>query len=226
MLLVCGALSSLLWPLTSEALAAGLYRGYSSFSQTISELTSIGAPTRMPLIAEGFLYEALIIAFGVGVWQSAQGKRALHVTGGLLIAYGAIGPLWLPFPMTARTDITPMATAAITDVMHIILGAVDAVLYLAILGFGSVAFGKGFRFYSILTLAVVLTFGAWTNSFVRLVAAGEPTPWLGVVERIMIGAFLLWVVVLAVLLLRRSRDPDGSPDEDQEKEPDEPALPR
>ncbi len=139
------------------------------------------------------------------------------MTAGLLIAYGALGPLWLPFPMTARTEITPTATAAITDVMHLVLGAVDALLYLAILGFGSVAFGKGFRYYSILTLAVVLTFGVWTNSFVPLVAAGERTPWLGVVERVMIGAVLLWVV-LAVLLLRRSRH------EHVEKKPDEPAV--
>jgi hypothetical protein len=125
---------------------------------------------------EGFIYEALVIAFGVGVWQSARGRPSLKVTAGLLIAYGALGPLWLPFPMTARTEITPTATAAITDVMHLVLGAVDALLYLAILGFGSVAFGKRFRYYSILTLAVVLTFGFWTNSFVPVVAAGQPTP--------------------------------------------------
>jgi hypothetical membrane protein len=31
-------------------------------------------------------------------------------------------------------------------------------------------------------------------------AAGQPTPWLGVTERINIGVFLLWVVVLAVTL--------------------------
>lgn len=33
---------------------------------------------------------------------SSHGKKALRVTGALLIAYGAVGPLWLPFPMTAR----------------------------------------------------------------------------------------------------------------------------
>jgi hypothetical protein len=34
------------------------------------------------------------------------------------------------------------------------------------------------------------------------IAANLPTPWVGVWERINIGAFLLWVVVLAVALLR------------------------
>lgn len=207
-LLACGILSSLLWPLSSEVLAASLYEGYSPFSQAVSELTSIGAPTRTPLTVEGFIYEALIIAFGIGVWRSARKNRALRVTGALLIAYGAVGPLWLPFPMTARRDIRPTDAMAFTDVMHLTLGAVDALLYVAILGFGAAALGKGFRLYSILTMAVVLVFGAWTNSFVPLIAAGRPTPWLGVVERIMLGAFLTWVVVLAVILLRGA--PGGS----------------
>lgn len=202
-LLLCGILSSLLWPISAEVLAATLYKGYDPFSQAISELTSIGAPTRDALTVEGFFYEALVIAFGIGVWKSARGNKPLRVTGALLIAYGAVGPLWLPFPMTARQNIS--GAASFTDIMHIVLGGVDALLYLAILGFGAAAFGKGFRVYSVLSLVVVLVFGAWTNSFVPRVAAGEPTPWLGVIERIMIGSFLLWVVVLAIMLLRGSR---------------------
>lgn len=209
-LLVCGILSSALWPAASEVLAAVLYRGYSPFDQAVSELTSIGAPTRGPLIVEGFIYEALVIAFGIGVWLSAQKKKALRVTGALLVAYGAVGPLWLPFPMTAREDIRPAAAMALTDAMHITLGAVDALLYLAILGFGAAAFGRRFRLYSILTIAVVLGFGAWTNSYIPAVAAGVPTPGLGVVERIMLGAFLVWVVVLAGILLRRSSEDSGA----------------
>jgi hypothetical protein len=34
------------------------------------------------------------------------------------------------------------------------------------------------------------------------IAADLPTPWVGVWERINVGAFLLWVVVLATALLR------------------------
>lgn len=209
-LLSCGILSSLLWPVTAEVLAASFYPGYDSFSQTISELTSVGAPTRTALTVEGFLYEALVVAFGIGVWRSAGQKKSaavnkpLRVTGALLVGYGAVGPLWLPFPMTARQNIT--GGPSFTDTMHLVLGGADALLYVAILAFGAAALGKGFRVYSILTLAVVLVFGAWTNSFVPAVGAGEPTPWLGVIERIMIGSFLLWVVVLAVKLLRAGED--------------------
>jgi hypothetical protein len=34
------------------------------------------------------------------------------------------------------------------------------------------------------------------------IEANLPTPWVGVTERINIGVFLLWVVVLATALLR------------------------
>lgn len=37
-------------------------------------------------------------------------------------------------------------------------------------------------------------------------AAGQLTPWLGVAERINIGAYLLWVTVLAAILLRGHPD--------------------
>lgn len=204
-LLACGLASSVLWPLAAETLAALLYDGYDSRSQTISELTSLGAPTRPLMVVEGALYSALLVAFGIGVWRSGTGNRPLRVTGALLFAYGAMGPLWYPFPISARADIEPNAPMGLTDVMHIVLGAADTVLMLSMLGFGAVALGRRFRVYSLLTLAAVVGFGALTFGSVPQMAAGEPTPWLGVVERIYLGAFLLWVAVLSVILLRSSR---------------------
>ena len=44
----------------------------------------------------------------------------------------------------------------------------------------------------------------------RAVAANEPTPWIGLTERICIGAFLVWVVVLA-LALRAGLSPSSDP---------------
>ena len=209
-LLACGLVSSLLWPLASEMSAVLLWPGYSSFSQTISELTSVGAPTRPPMLVEGALYSALLVAFGIGVWQSARANRALRVTGALLLAYGAVGPLWYPFPMTARGDIAP--TTDLTDVMHIVLGVVDTVLMLSILGFGAAALGRHFRIYSLLTVAAMLAGGASTFAFVPRVAAGASTPWLGVLERTYLGAFLLWVTVLAIALLRSPAAPPAPAD--------------
>ena len=201
-LLACGLISSLLWPISSEVLAALLYQGYDSVSQTVSELSSLGAPTRPLMLVEGALYSALLVAFGIGVWRAATDNRTLRITGALLLAYGAVGPLWYPFPVTARANITPGETFALTDVMHIVLGAVDTILILSILGFGAAALGKRFRIYTLLTVAVVVGFGALTFASVGQIAAGDPTPWLGSIERTYLGAFLLWVAILSVTLLR------------------------
>jgi len=70
------------------------------------------------------------------------------------------------------------------------------------IGFGAAAFGKGFRLYSIASLVILVAFGALTFLDAPRIAANLPTPWVGIWERINIGVFLLWVVVLAVALLR------------------------
>jgi hypothetical protein len=85
--------------------------------------------------------------------------------------------------------------------MHVVLGAVTILLELSIIGFGAVALGRWFRLYSILTCATVVVFWAWSFMYAPALAAGEPTPWLGVVERIALGAWLLWLAVLAIVLL-------------------------
>jgi hypothetical protein len=201
-LLGCGIAASVLYAAGNDLLAALLYEGYSPLSQAVSELTSLGAPTRTPLVVMGFLYDALILAFGIGVRRSAGGSRALRVVGALLIAHAAVGPLWLPFPMSARGAPTP--PGSLTDTMHLVLGGLTVLIMLSMVGAGAAAFGRGFRLYSVLTAVAVLGFGTWMSSYVPAVPAGEPTPWMGLAERLMIWAWLLWMVVLAVLLLRGS----------------------
>jgi ABC-type transport system involved in cytochrome c biogenesis permease subunit len=86
--------------------------------------------------------------------------------------------------------------------MHILLTVVTILSWMLILGFGATAFGKQFRFYSIGTFLAVLVFGMLTAPQGAALAAGQPTPWLGLTERINIYSFMLWVVVLAIALLR------------------------
>jgi len=70
------------------------------------------------------------------------------------------------------------------------------------------AFGRWFRVYAIASILIMLVSGAWTGFEARGVPTNAPTPLLGLMERIDIGAYLLWTAVLAVALLRR-RDPAG-----------------
>ena len=86
--------------------------------------------------------------------------------------------------------------------MHVVLGAVTVVLMFLAIGFGATAFGKWFRRYSIVSGVVLLAFGALTFVDAPRLQANLPTPWIGLWERINISVFLLWVVVLAIALLR------------------------
>lgn len=203
-LLVCGVLSSLLY-VGVDLLAAMRWEGYSYASQTISELSAIGAPTRPLVVAAGLAWCVLLLGFGAGVWGAAGGKRALRLTGALLIAYGVVG-FAAPFtPMHQRG-----AETTLTDVLHVTLTVVSVLFILLQVATGAAAREGWFRRYSLATLAVVLVFGAWAGMEGPRVAAGQPTPGVGVSERISVGAYLLWVAVLAIALLRAGR-PTAAP---------------
>jgi len=94
------------------------------------------------------------------------------------------------------------------DTMHIALGAVTEVIYLLALGFAAAALGRAFRLYSIATFLIVLAFGVEMFREAPRVGANQPTPLLGVWERINIGVFLAWIVVLAITLLVRGHAKD------------------
>jgi hypothetical protein len=63
--------------------------------------------------------------------------------------------------------------------------------------------GTGFRIYSIATIVATLVFGALPGTQAAAIAAGQPTPWWGLIERVGVYAPVLWVLVLAVVLLRQ-----------------------
>ena len=199
-LLACGILSSALYAAMTIFVAIE-WEGYSSASQTISELSAIGAPTRLLWILPGAVYTALVTAFGLGVWKSAGRNRALRMVGALVVAYGALGLLWPFAPMHSRA-VLAAGGRTLSDTLHIVLASVTVLLMLLAIGFGAATFGKGYRVYSISSLVILVTFGSLTFLDAPRVEANLPTPWLGVWQRINLGVFLLWVVVLAIALLR------------------------
>jgi glycerol-3-phosphate acyltransferase PlsY len=189
-LLACGPLSALVY-IGWHELAALQWEGYSRISNAISELHLTGARSRWMLDPwQGLVYNALVIAFGIGVRRSAHASRALRAIGGLQILSGAIFPLWLLFGEASL-------------VAHLVLVVVGILTWLGSMGLGAAAFGRGFRLYSLISLAAVVTFNALAIAYAPEVDAGEPTPWIGLYERIAFGAYFLWLSVLAVALWRR-----------------------
>jgi hypothetical protein len=200
MLLGCGIVSSVLYVAT-VVLAPRRWEGYSSSSQTVSELFAINAPTK-PLVVPLFLtYSVLVIAFGMGVWASAGRKLALRVA-----AVGLIGKEVLGFVVTLFFPIHLRGVkATLTDNMHGILTGVGVLFMLLAIGFGAAAFGKRFRIYSIATFLMLVVGGVLTGLDQPKLEPNLPTPWMGVWERFNIYAYMLWVVVLAIALLRAQK---------------------
>lgn len=136
--LLCGILASVLY-IATDMLAAMRWEGYSYTAQTVSELFALGAPTRPLVVLRGLGYSILVIAFGLGVWGSAIGKRSLLIAGGLLVGIGVVDLVAPPFaPMHLRG-----AGHTLTDTMHIVLASVDVLFILLIVAFGANAFGSG-----------------------------------------------------------------------------------
>ena len=200
-LLASGIGSSVLY-VVMNVVAAMRYPGYDSVSQTVSELSAIGAPTRDLWVAAAMLYEILIVAFGIGVWMSARHRRRLQVVAGLLLAYGIFN-FWWP-PMHQR-EVIAAGGGTLTDQLHLVWAGVAVLFMFLFIAFGATGFGTRFRLYSIGTILVLLFFGALTFPSTDAIATGQPTPWVGVWERINIFMYLQWIAVLAIRLMREKR---------------------
>jgi hypothetical protein len=198
-LLACGIVASLLYVAMLVFIPVG-WEAYSSASQTVSELSAIGAPTRSLWVPLGIVYTLLVAAFGWGIWASTRGNRRLRVVGGLMIACGVLGLFWPPMHLR---EVLAAGGATMSDTLHIVWTIASNLLTLLAMGFAASAFGKRFRSYSIATMVLVVAFGALTGVDAPRIQANLPTPLVGVWERLIIAVWMLWLIVLAVALLHR-----------------------
>jgi Protein of unknown function (DUF998) len=207
-----GVVYAVLYVLLNDVVAAGLYPGYDPVAQAVSELSATRSPARAFLTVVSPVWAVLMIAFGLGVVRAAGSRRAVRVTGVLVVAHGMVALLWLAFPMTSRAEMSPGAPAAVNDVGHLVMTAATLAFVLLQFGFSAAAFGWRFRFYAIVSGLIVVVFGALTGVQAAKLPAGEPTPWMGLFERISIAPWLLWMAVLAVLLMARYGEAAGAGD--------------
>jgi Protein of unknown function (DUF998) len=148
-------------------------------------------------------YNALVVALGAGVWMASRHTRLGRLAGAALIGSAVVGEATtLFFPMDQRgAEVTSRGS------MHPPLTAVMSLFIVAAMIAATALLGRRFRWYSIATILTLAVFGALAARYTAQLEAGEPTPWLGAFERVNIYAYLLWVAVLAVALLRRQGQP-------------------
>jgi hypothetical protein len=202
LLLACGVVFPLLWIGMDVVASTLLYEGFSYADQTVSELSAYDAPTRTFWLVGSVLYGALAIAFAAGVWQSAGGKRALKAVAGLIAGHAVLGLIVGPFSSMHQREVLAADGATFSDTLHLAIVGVGGIVFLFEAGLASAALGKSFRLYSLVTVLAALVFGFITSSYAADVQANEPTPWVGVYERVSAYGYELWIVVLAVALWR------------------------
>ena len=199
----CGVVSSVLY-IGADVVGTIRYPDYSWLDQEFSELTAQGAPTRHLMVGlVEFPYNLLVLALAAGLW-TVSGPRQ-HAA--RLAAAGLIG--YTMFGFIAGT-ITPMATreamaAGQDTARNAFHGPLTLVsdLFLALsMGFAGQLLGKRFRYYSYATIATLVVFGAVTGLQIPRMQENQPTPWMGLEERVNIYASMLWVAALAIGLLR------------------------
>ena len=147
----------------------------------------------------GTPYALLLLDFTAGVWRAAAGRLSLRLAAALLLLFALSGFAWgFVAPMHMRGT-----TFNDSDTMHIVFAIAAVALILGQIGFGAAALGRGFRIYSALTVAAMLTAGAVVSTQIGRIAADQPTPWMGLVERVSVHGAMLWIAVFAIMLLLR-----------------------
>jgi hypothetical protein len=201
-LLGCGMVAPAWW-VAMDVIGSLRYPGYSYIDQTISELSAEGAPTRAFMtVLSGIPYAVLMIAFGMGIWITAGGRRAQRITAAVVIGevvWGFVGGL--AFPMAPR-EVIAAGQATLRNQMHAWYGIGMPIFFVLAIGCGSRLFGKRFRYFSYATILTMIVFGMLEGAQTGALTANQPTPWLGVEERLNAYASMLWFAVLAGGLLR------------------------
>ena len=198
LLLACGIAAACIYVATDLG-AAAAYRGFSYSDQAVSELFAIGAPTSRLVVPLFSLSSILLLLFALGIAFVSERSRALWVLALMFAASALVAlALWNLFPMHMRGE-----ERTFTDKMHLILSTNPFVL--ATLVVSAVAFRGRFRWLTIGTFALIVLLASFGFQYAPAIASGQPTPGLGLSERLAQYVYELWQTSLALALIGRTR---------------------
>jgi len=201
-LLLLSGILAMIWYVVINIIVPIQYPGYNMASQTVSELSAIDSPTRTYWFVLCIFYSLLFLAFGVGIWLSANRNRKLLFVAGIIICDSVLGFFWPPMH---RREIIAAGGGTLTDTLHLVWAFIHLILMLLMIGFGAAVFGKSFRIFSVAIVLVFVIFGILTSKESVGIEANLPTPSVGIWERITISAYMLWIFVFVIALIRRNR---------------------
>lgn len=201
--LLGGVIAPLIYAL-AVILGGVLRPGYNHISQAVSELIEVGAPNKAILNPLFILYNLLTAAFGLGLFyfvrsksQPSGGLNSGSIAALVLVAEAVFGFVTVFFPQDV-----PGTPFTATGTTHIVLAGLSsltsmAAILLLALWLRGIPGMQGYRIYSWISLAIVFLTGG-TAAF--MTAKGIPIN--GLMERITIGGFLQWMLVMAIKLFQ------------------------
>jgi len=198
--LVAGGIAAPLVYVITVAAGAAIRPGYGHIANAVSELVGSGAPNRAALNLAFAAYNALVVAFGLGLAAAFAGiARGAEAAGYFMAATGFIGMAMNWFPMDPVG-----AKATRRGIVHIVLagflslGTLAAILAFSI-GAGGLDDWGGVATYSYVTFGVTLATGG-------LAALSAARAWstMGLMERLTIGFGLQWMALVAFVVLDRA----------------------
>jgi hypothetical protein len=196
-LLFCGILASLSWTGT-DVIASYRYEGYSWPVDAISGLSAVDSPVQSMSLAGTLIYDLMRIGFAAGVWFSAGGRRSMRITAAALLAFSLTDFAASFFPWHPEEPLTTPENLA----HGAFAGALPMLWFFLSIGAGAHAGGKGFRTFSYATILAMLILGAMPLLGSFEIGVDQPPALFGASERINSYGYMLWMMVLAIVLLR------------------------
>lgn len=186
--------------LLNDIIGSIITHGFNPIRNAVSELTQAGSENAILLSTLFFIAASMLVVFAIGI--------VIHYNFALskLMFLGGIFIMLLGIFSALSGTIFPMdpfdTEATFPGTMHIVLTGLNIVLI--ILAIPMIGIGlyrekkwKSFRLYSIITVLIMATCGGATSVLMM-----NDIELLGLFERITIYAYQLWIVILAVLLMK------------------------
>jgi hypothetical protein len=173
--------------------------GYSHLSQSISELVMAGAQNKLYLDISFSIDYVFSCIFGFGLFIIFRSKASpLNSSTGLIgfIILGVIAILSFLSSnfFTMNLPGTPAATSGTIHLILVGLESIGSMVAILLVGLWFKKVGlSGYSVYSIITLIIVFITGIMT-----VVATTQDSAYVGLFERLTIGAFALWSFVISL----------------------------
>lgn len=181
--------------LAADFLACARWRAYRPMAQSISELTAVGAPSRVLATVVGVARDAALAAFATGMLRSVADARAPRVMGRMVLANALIDASALcVLPRDYTQPSWSRRNTANTLVM--------AVGVACSIGAMVAGVATGPRWFRAASAGIPLSYAAATLLVLARRSGPGTAAATGAQERTMAYSYQLWVAALGVALMR------------------------